>query len=487
MNTKGGLSVGDNVSLPEGQRGILRYVGKIQGKPGEYAGVELTGEDAVHGRHSGSCNGISYFTTARPNSGVFITYSKLIASTSAANQNKPPATASVSRRQSARHSLQPPSTPMASQKATATGSPRGSLARPSVRGQALTTPRRSTAGLFNGTSPKPDDAGTPSRRPRQSGLHQPMNQDNEVATLTKELRQARAELAEKDSQLEQQGELLRDLEQSLEEFQTLANQRQEESNSNEEIEKLMRSLEERDRKLTNLRAEFEEKRQEFRITIDGLQVEMQETSEMYESEIRSLKANMGDAEEVNQRIVELEQMVTSLDNGLKNSQVSEQNARAQLGKLADIENKLLDKESELQDTRNSLEYFKSTNEELLKEVEHYKSLANSKQQQPATDQTPKSADDSAEITRLQGEVENLESMLESKIFREQELEKQVESLKLRSSSSSTATFEGPTTPENNKVTSPPAKVDPAAGRKLWCGLCEREGHESLDCPYDEEF
>jgi hypothetical protein len=483
--------VGDNVTLPDGQGGILRYVGKIQGKPGEYAGVELTGEDAVHGRHSGSYNGMNYFTTTRPNSGVFITYSKLIASTSAANQNRPPATASVSRRQSARHSLQPPSTPMASQKATATGSPRGSLARPSVRGQALTTPRRSTAGLFKGTSPKPDDATTPSRRPRQSGLHQAMNhhnQDNEVATLTRELKEAREDLAEKDSQLEQQGQLLRDLEQSLEEFQTLANQRQEESNTNEEIEKLMRSLEDRDRKLTNLRAEFEEKRQEFRITIDGLQVEMQETSEMYESEIRALKANMGDAEEVNQRIVELEQMVTSLDNGLKNSQVSEQNARAQLGKLADIENKLLDKESELQDTRNSLEYFKSTNEELLKEVEHYKSLANSKKQDPASDQTLKSTDDSGEITRLQGEIENLESMLESKIFREQELEKQVESLKLRSSSSSTATFEGPTTPENNnKVTSPPAKVDPAAGRKLWCGLCEREGHESLDCPYDEEF
>lgn len=485
--------MGDNVTLPDGQQGVLCYVGKIQGKPGEYAGVELTGDDAVHGRHSGSYNGVNYFTTSRPNSGVFITYSKLIASTSAANQNKPPATASVARRQSARHSLQPPSTPMATQKASATGSPRGSLARPSVRGQALTTPRRSTVGLFNGASPKPDDA-TPSRRPRQSGLHQPMNhhsnQDNEVATLTKDLKQAREDLTEKDSQLEQQDQLLRDLERSLEEFQTLADQRQDESNSNEEIEKLMRSLEDRDRKLANLKAEFEEKRQEFRITIDGLQVEMQETSEMYESEIRALKANMGDAEEVNQRIVELEQMVTSLDNGLKNSQVSEQNARAQLGKLADIENKLLDKESELQDTRNSLEYFKSTNEELLKEVEHYKSLAHSKQQQPATDQTPKAAsnsDDSAETARLQGEIENLESMLESKIFREQELEKQVESLKLRSSSSSTATFDGPTTPENNKVTSPPAKVDPAAGRKLWCGLCEREGHESLDCPYDEEF
>lgn len=27
----------------------------------------------------------------------------------------------------------------------------------------------------------------------------------------------------------------------------------------------------------------------------------------------------------------------------------------------------------------------------------------------------------------------------------------------------------------------------AAGRSLWCALCEKDGHESVDCPYDDKF
>lgn len=33
----------------------------------------------------------------------------------------------------------------------------------------------------------------------------------------------------------------------------------------------------------------------------------------------------------------------------------------------------------------------------------------------------------------------------------------------------------------------PKKVDPADGRDKWCGLCEREGHESIECPFEDEF
>nr|CAC12666.2 nuclear fusion protein [Kluyveromyces lactis] len=30
-------------------------------------------------------------------------------------------------------------------------------------------------------------------------------------------------------------------------------------------------------------------------------------------------------------------------------------------------------------------------------------------------------------------------------------------------------------------------VNAAAGRSLWCALCEKDGHESVDCPYDDKF
>lgn len=33
----------------------------------------------------------------------------------------------------------------------------------------------------------------------------------------------------------------------------------------------------------------------------------------------------------------------------------------------------------------------------------------------------------------------------------------------------------------------PPKSDPTAGRAKWCGLCEREGHESFECPYESDL
>ncbi|ODV93141.1 hypothetical protein PACTADRAFT_51770 [Pachysolen tannophilus NRRL Y-2460] len=31
------------------------------------------------------------------------------------------------------------------------------------------------------------------------------------------------------------------------------------------------------------------------------------------------------------------------------------------------------------------------------------------------------------------------------------------------------------------VYKPETKIDPSAGRKKWCGLCEKPGHDSIDC------
>uniref|UniRef100_A0A060TAJ1 ARAD1D24376p n=1 Tax=Blastobotrys adeninivorans TaxID=409370 RepID=A0A060TAJ1_BLAAD len=589
------LNVGDSVTLPEGQTGILKYIGKVQGKPGEFAGVELTGEWEQYGRHSGTFNGVSYFTTSKPNTGLFITYSKLIGSTSHAapgnagagpnsSIRRPSLTASA-RRQS--QLLAPPTpgnapgtgvrkmAPPSQQPASAKRSsivPRGSMTTPRAKPVAGAGAGAGTGGFFSPRANNDDDISTPSRRPRRSGLHQPpilesAVPDNssskaaaeELAALSKELRETRSSLAEKELQLQQQTELLKDLEHSLEDFQELAKTREQEMQSmtneggasSEEVDRLLSSLEEKDRKISAMRAEFEQRRQEFRTTIDSLENEIRETSEMYETELRSLRSNMGEAQDINQRIAELEEMVNSLESGLKTSQLSEQDARAQLAKLADVENKLLEKEQELRDTQQSLDQFKELlennsnaapsggdnseelaslrakieqletenaklkkdndhqidelrhdNKQLQQTVDQLQQKAQESQTQQANDNkdtedlTQKLKQEQEEKARLQSEVENLESMLENKVFREQELEKQVESLmekqvdslKIQSSTSSSpgSSALSPQTPERES-NPPPAKVDPAAGRSLWCGLCEREGHESLDCPYEEEF
>lgn len=50
--------MGDNVRIESlGFEGILRYLGEIDGKPGMWAGVELSGGFAGKGKNNGSVAG----------------------------------------------------------------------------------------------------------------------------------------------------------------------------------------------------------------------------------------------------------------------------------------------------------------------------------------------------------------------------------------------------------------------------------------------
>ena len=52
------FELGDNVRLESlGFEGILRYLGEIEGKPGAFAGVELSGGFAGRGKNDGSFGG----------------------------------------------------------------------------------------------------------------------------------------------------------------------------------------------------------------------------------------------------------------------------------------------------------------------------------------------------------------------------------------------------------------------------------------------
>ena len=88
----------------------------------------------------------------------------------------------------------------------------------------------------------------------------------EVATLSRELREARFQITEKDGQLEQQGQLLRDLEQSLEEFQHLAAERENRQLLNvdnyTEIDQLRQKLDDREHKIEVLKHEFEKRKKD---------------------------------------------------------------------------------------------------------------------------------------------------------------------------------------------------------------------------------
>lgn len=50
-------SIGDIVDVPGGMRGVIRFVGSVQGKKGVFAGVELNPEFAARGKNSGDVDG----------------------------------------------------------------------------------------------------------------------------------------------------------------------------------------------------------------------------------------------------------------------------------------------------------------------------------------------------------------------------------------------------------------------------------------------
>ncbi|KAH7913880.1 hypothetical protein BJ138DRAFT_1144944 [Hygrophoropsis aurantiaca] len=75
------FDVGDNVRIESlGYEGTLRYLGDIEGKPGLWAGVELSGGFSGKGKNNGAVNGKQYFTCPA-NCGVFVATTKLSAPT----------------------------------------------------------------------------------------------------------------------------------------------------------------------------------------------------------------------------------------------------------------------------------------------------------------------------------------------------------------------------------------------------------------------
>ncbi|KAL4078456.1 hypothetical protein V8B97DRAFT_2021512 [Scleroderma yunnanense] len=75
------FDIGENVRIESlGYEGILKYLGEIDGKPGQWAGVELSGGFEGKGKNDGSVNGKRYFMCP-PNCGVFVALAKLSAPT----------------------------------------------------------------------------------------------------------------------------------------------------------------------------------------------------------------------------------------------------------------------------------------------------------------------------------------------------------------------------------------------------------------------
>ncbi|AEO53965.1 hypothetical protein MYCTH_2295934 [Thermothelomyces thermophilus ATCC 42464] len=72
------VAIGDTVEVPGNMTGTVRFIGPVAGRKGTFAGVELHPEYANRGKNSGDVDGVYYFTTSQPGSGIFLPLAKAI-------------------------------------------------------------------------------------------------------------------------------------------------------------------------------------------------------------------------------------------------------------------------------------------------------------------------------------------------------------------------------------------------------------------------
>ncbi|KAF5099890.1 hypothetical protein D0Z00_001482 [Geotrichum galactomycetum] len=571
------LALGDQVQLPDGQQAILRYVGPIESKNGEYAGIELIDEWANQGLHSGEYRGVQYFETSQPGSGLFIPYLKLL------NAQTPlPQLASPHKIVSTKRN------PVASSKIPLFASPRAKrLDFATLQG---TSPTRTFSAdsaesgdsVIINSSSVANEADTAAAVALAISKTQAEAQ-KQIAELRDELEIYKSEIKEREQILEEQSQLLKDLESTVVEFQNLKEQEEaarvsatEENtidNNNDDDEKtqmidmLRAQLEDKERKIGTLKGQLEQRRAEFRATLEDMQREMEDSNSAFEDEIKALQQRLRDAEKLAQHVSELEQVVAELEalNAGGNNKGANNDDADLRANVAELESKLHERDATIDDLKTQL----SETKQELAGYSVSRRISNigggGLPTNPAANGDGSSStrsrgsslvleEDSNERLRQQlkterekrimfeAEIANLESVVETRIFREEELEQELAQLRAenkRLQGLAASAAERPLTPMQSSSTpkmgqrvlsynhaaadidqeavlmmgtaasdpsdieatttmqlpaiaigSPnPAKkqIDLAAGRSKWCGLCERDGHESIECPFENDF
>jgi len=158
-----------------------------------------------------------------------------------------------------------------------------------------------------------------------------------------EIRRLKKKLEERDKQLKEQASSLADMEASLQELQSLipadgmhSRNRSAGSHDDADAAQLRAIVREKNEKIAMLTAEFDAHRADFRSTIDTLEMASTETERVYEKkveelmqEIRDLQDRGDDVESVARQLKQLEDLVQELEEGLEEARRGEADARGE--------------------------------------------------------------------------------------------------------------------------------------------------------------
>ncbi len=384
--------------------------------------------------------------------------------------------------------------------------------------------------------------------------------DNDVISL-------RQKLEQRDRQLKEQAAQLAEMESSLAEVQSLVNVNRPPSSgkSNEDIggadaAQLRALLREKNEKITMLTAEFDAHRADFRSTIDTLEMASTETERVYEKRVEELLQHVRElqdrSEDVNivaRQLKQLEELVQELEEGLEDARRGEAEARSEVEFLrGEVERGRSELRREREKAAAALKGatgavvngggggFEGTTKEVeqrddeirgLKAIIH--SLSRDSMPAPAPVRPEMNGGGNRELAsssddhnkndnrlsqqlmedrdRLEEEMLDLRGLVERKLHREGELEREIDRLRQsyhrpshpvgniskpeRQSGSSERTVvvpppDGPprSVPlatmhesEHDQFSSSEDHADTDTDSALWCEICETGGHDILTC------
>ncbi|EMT63844.1 hypothetical protein NOF04DRAFT_1052316 [Fusarium oxysporum II5] len=354
-----------------------------------------------------------------------------------------------------------------------------------------------------------------------------------------ELDRLRSQIEDRDRQLKEQSATLADMESSLVELQGLMEQAdmpavQRNSWDNKDTAQLRQLLREKNDKIAMLTAEFDAHRADFRSTIDTLELASTETERVYEKRIEELMADVRelesrnlDVDSVATQLKQLEELVQELEEGLEDARRGEAEAR---GEVEFLRGEVERTRTELRREREKASSAPPANgdhtvsskelEQKDDEIRGLKAIIHSlsrdsvpgEPKPPAPRPGSLMAEDvvANKIARdnLERQVAELQSLLEKKNSREDELEKELESIRQNGTAANRSSFRDSRDTvvmaqamenrpvENLKRSSTathkrvstldtmPESDDYSNATEtstLWCEICETNGHDILTC------
>lgn len=363
------------------------------------------------------------------------------------------------------------------------------------------------------------------------------------AANEEEMERLRSQLEDRDKQLKDQATTLAEMESSLVELQDLIEntdgpRMRRNSLDDKDSAQLRAMLREKNDKIAMLTSEFDAHRADFRSTIDTLEMASTETERVYEKrmeelmgEIRELEARNVDVDSVASQLRQLEELVQELEEGLEDARRGEVEAR---GEAEFLRGEVERTKTEL---RREREKFGSNDapqadngaaskelEQKEDEIRGLKAIIHSLSRDSIGDtdertptQRPGSfmtgGDDSKTAREgLERQVAELQSLLDKKSSREEELQQEIEGLRggsfpapkntghrssLRDSRDTVIPVRAhePRSPEANHKREPmhrrgntldtmhesDAYSTATENSTLWCEICETSGHDILTC------